>query len=114
MHMAECLRLLAATCLGNIVQHSSEVHADVCNCKACWCMGRWRRGVRGHKELALMPMRGAACSLHALAYVLYLSGLRGLENTGKLSLCVARRLLHTLFHTFSGPRFATLTHGPDK
>ena len=35
----------------NILQHNSEVHPDICNCKTCWCIGHWRRGVHGHKEL---------------------------------------------------------------
>ena len=59
--MADCLWLLAAICLGmdclfffsgHSIQRSSEVHPDICSCKMCWCMGHWRRGVHGHRELA--------------------------------------------------------------
>ena len=52
---------------------------------------------------------------HALAYF-FLPCLEcvALKSRGKLSLCVARCLLHTVVPHFSGPLFATLTHGPEK
>ena len=78
MHMAECVWLIAAACIG--IDCPFFRLGNVCNCEASWCMGHWRRGVRGHRELApksacaRAPAPKCACAWGTGAQVCMCSG----------------------------------------